>query len=380
MKKHQKHANLKKPAIGNFGRHEFAIMGTPCGNIKTLAYALIEQLKGRKTAYVDADHAAADQSPVPTDKALAAGANLSFTDKINYAQFNYLNQPNGYQQKLAFAEQDIVLINGNHFEGNRQLLVVDSKKPLEKKIDKINNPVAIIRTDDELEISQAINDKFPDIDILPRFHINEVEKIAEFIANQSSIAPLKGLVLIGGQSQRMQENKALIKYHGLPQYEHTHQLLTDLGLPTYLSVRSKQELDMPQIEDRFVGLGPFGAICSAFQEDPDAAWLVLACDLPLLDTQAVKKLIEERDPSKLATAFHNPATNFPDPLATIYEPKAYATMLSFLSIGYSCPRKVLINSDIKEINPDNPQILLNANTPEEKDHIQQRINGLLHQG
>ncbi|MDP5139269.1 MAG: NTP transferase domain-containing protein, partial [Spirosomaceae bacterium] len=132
--------------------------------------------------------------------------------------------------------------------------------------------------------------------------------------------------------------------------------------------RAEQETDisLPTISDKCVGLGPFGAILSAFQTDPNAAWLVVACDLPFVNEAALKQLISNRNSSKIGTAFYNPETEFPDPLFTVYEPKAYATMLQFLALGYSCPRKVLINSDTEVIQPINAQILENINTPEER--------------
>jgi molybdopterin-guanine dinucleotide biosynthesis protein A len=118
-----------------------------------------------------------------------------------------------------------------------------------------------------------------------------------------------------------------------------------------------------------MGLGPFGAILSAFQADPNAAWLIIACDLPFVDKSALSQLISSRNSSKIGTAFYNEVTHFPDPLFTIYEPKAYATMLQFLALGYACPRKVLINADTEIIQPENSRILQNVNTPEERKAI-----------
>ncbi|MEZ4985561.1 MAG: hypothetical protein R2795_11085 [Saprospiraceae bacterium] len=40
-------------------------------------------------------------------------------------------------------------------------------------------------------------------------------------------------------------------------------------------------------------------------------------------------------------------------------------MLEFLAQGYSCPRKVLINSDAQIVNPADTTWLRNINTPEE---------------
>jgi molybdopterin-guanine dinucleotide biosynthesis protein A len=81
------------------------------------------------------------------------------------------------------------------------------------------------------------------------------------------------------------------------------------------------------------------------------------------------QLIQARNPSKIATAFFNEATGLPDPLITIWEPKAYPEVLHFLSLGYSCPRKVLINSNTEVIQPVDPQTLINANSPEEYEQV-----------
>ena len=56
-KEHKKHSDIIKPLLGNFGRNEFAIVGTTCSNIKTLSDAVIKALSAKyKCAYVDADH------------------------------------------------------------------------------------------------------------------------------------------------------------------------------------------------------------------------------------------------------------------------------------------------------------------------------------
>jgi len=51
-------------------------------------------------------------------------------------------------------------------------------------------------------------------------------------------------------------------------------------------------------------------------------------------------------------------------LITLWEPKAYSRMFQFLVQGYSCPRKVLINSDIKLLEAEK-NWLKNVNSPED---------------
>jgi molybdopterin-guanine dinucleotide biosynthesis protein A len=40
-----------------------------------------------------------------------------------------------------------------------------------------------------------------------------------------------------------------------------------------------------------------------------------------------------------------------------------------LSMGYACPRKLLINSDVKVIDATDDRPFTNANTPEERERV-----------
>ncbi|WP_233188638.1 NTP transferase domain-containing protein [Tenacibaculum sp. SG-28] len=161
----------------------------------------------------------------------------------------------------------------------------------------------------------------------------------------------------------MGKDKASLNYHGLPQKEHVKNMLEKCNLTTFFSVANASGKE-DEIVDSFYNLGPFGGICSAFQKDPNSAWLVLATDIPFVDENLVQLLLEERDSSKVATAIKGKNKKFPEPLITIYEPKAYGKLLQYLAQGYSCPRKMLINADVKIIEVDDG-LIRNINTEEE---------------
>jgi len=127
--------------------------------------------------------------------------------------------------------------------------------------------------------------------------------------------------------------------------------------------------ELPSIPDTFFNLGPFGALLSAFRERPDHAWFVVACDYPLLDRGTILQLLTSRNPSKIATAFQSAPNDFPEPLVTLWEPRSYPELLRFLAQGYSCPRKVLINTDVQIIHAENPNALRNVNDPEEMKEV-----------
>ncbi|MBM1106679.1 NTP transferase domain-containing protein [Aurantibacter crassamenti] len=186
----------------------------------------------------------------------------------------------------------------------------------------------------------------------------------------TSIAKLNGLVLSGGKSTRMGTDKGLIEYHKIPQREHLYQLLSEVCAQTFISLRADQEKNTPfgfatiADEDKF--RGPFNGILSAHSFDQDAAWLVLACDLPLIDLPALIELIEARDADKFATAFANEENPLAEPLCAIWEPHALKKAINYLTAGNgSCPRKFLINNDTKLVFPKNKNVILNANSEAE---------------
>ena len=103
------------------------------------------------------------------------------------------------------------------------------------------------------------------------------------------------------------------------------------------------------------------------------AWLIVACDLPLIDSATLDNLVENRDPTCIATAYRSSSDSLPEPLFAIYEPHAVDTLLDFESQGIVCPRKVLISSETHLIDPVNPQALDNVNTPQDYEVILQKL-------
>jgi molybdenum cofactor guanylyltransferase len=183
---------------------------------------------------------------------------------------------------------------------------------------------------------------------------------------------LFGLVLAGGASTRMRTDKALLDYHGQPQLRWAFELAAKFCPATFVSVRADQREDpsragLPQIVDRQPGIGPIAGISAALLEHPQAAWLVLACDLPFLTEGTLQHLIAHRDPRKIATAYRSAHDGLPEPLCAIWEPGAREGVLAYIAGGKQCPRKFLINSDTALLDLPERAALDNVNTREEFD-------------
>ena len=373
---HSKHTRLSRPAFGRFGRNEWAILGTNCGAIRLLAQHLVDALSDRyHCGYVDADHAAADHPVLPG--MLAAGARVEYTDAIGSHRLNVHADWNQHQFRQVFNDADLLLVNGNHHEAARQIVVIDPAKEhsLRKRLEQLTDVRLILLLDSAMQAFDFLQDALPEFDKIPQLHLSDHAGILHFFERemQQSIPLVNGLVLAGGKSLRMGRDKSAMEWHGKPQREYLADLLSERCAEVFISCRAGQEAELQTtyatLPDTFTDLGPFGAILSAFRHAPDRAWLVVASDIPLLDAETLDFLIKNRQPKHTATAFESPFDQMPEPLITIWEPKSYAIMLSFLAQGYSCPRKVLMNSDARIITAPNPEKLTNVNTPEDATRI-----------
>lgn len=180
---------------------------------------------------------------------------------------------------------------------------------------------------------------------------------------------LYGLVLAGGKSQRMGHDKSRIVYHQKEQLIHTAELLQKFCKSVFISRRKKhqaQEGGFEVIEDIVNDRGPLGAIHSAFSYKPGIAFLVLACDLPLMDENTIQLLVNARDIHKMATCLKSPENDFPEPLVAIYEAQIAGSVKEYIDMNYACPRKVLLNNPVKIVELENSDVLMNANTVEQK--------------
>lgn len=177
-----------------------------------------------------------------------------------------------------------------------------------------------------------------------------------------------GLVLSGGKSTRMGKDKRSMDYHGIPQADYLYHLLSKVTTRTFISLRKEQQVSdgLGVIRDGHHYKGPFNGMLSAHDRFPEVAWLVLACDLPLMDLSSLEALVAQRDSNRFATAYASKANPLPEPLCAIWEPRALKDAVRYLNDGAgSCPRKFLLNRDTKLVYPEDGDVLLNANHPED---------------
>lgn len=367
---------------------EISFCGHSGSGKTTLITKLINRFsKSHQVAYHkhDAHSFDMDKEGKDTWKAKEAGASQVLITSED--QNAFITRNSSFQDKLLLDQQlldsDIIIVEGYKNSLKDKILLWKGSEEDEKLLESYLS--------DPKQNLLAIVGKFESSPLphIPYFHRDDVEGIYRFLMNYWKIkirqTPLKALILAGGQSKRMGQDKGKIQYFGKSQTEHLYGLLKEEVDEVYVSCREEQSgedhlKNLPKITDVFPNKGPMGGILSCFEKDPQAAWLVIACDMPYVSRESIRTLVDGRNPFKMATSFYNEEKQWAEPLFTIYEPKAAKKLGTYMAWNKLCPRKVLFNSNIETILPENEQILKNANHPEElltiKKHLMKESGAL----
>ena len=179
------------------------------------------------------------------------------------------------------------------------------------------------------------------------------------------------LVLTGGLSTRMGTDKALIKVDGKTILDRTVNLLSSYSNQVFVSLREDQgqELNRSKYEMLFDEpnlKGPMAGIMSAAKYDAESPRIIVSCDLPLLDDETIKQLLDMRAKDKDASVFSDKEVGI-EPLCAIYEPALLQKLQKNPQIiEKMSPQMTLKKMNINIIEPKNENALYNLNriTPE----------------
>ena len=184
---------------------------------------------------------------------------------------------------------------------------------------------------------------------------------------------LHGLVLAGGRSSRMGQDKAaLVHPDGRTLARRCHDLLIEAGCESVaISIRHDQEIpdgldDLEIVRDPSgESLGPMVGMVSGMRLHPNSDWLVVACDLPRLDVLTLTHLVASKLSDEIFLAYRSEFDGLPEPLCTLYSPAALPVLEEAQAADFRCPRKILIRGNCRLLEPVTPRALDNANTPED---------------
>jgi len=185
-----------------------------------------------------------------------------------------------------------------------------------------------------------------------------------------------GIVLCGGKSSRMGLPKATLPFGAELMLGRVLRLLGDVVEPLVVVAAPSQELpDLPAgtivARDEREGRGPLEGLLAglkAIMEHAEAAY-VTSCDVPLLQLDFVRKMIELLGDRQICVPIEG---GFHHPLAAIYKTNVIPTIEKLLATDRMRPvflfDEVATNRvPVEELRAVDPQLstLMNLNTPDD---------------
>lgn len=185
----------------------------------------------------------------------------------------------------------------------------------------------------------------------------------------SPLPPLRAALLIGGASTRMGRPKALLEWGGRSLAEHVHGALASHVSRVVLvgaGAAPGALAGCDRIDDVAGARGPMAGVLAALRFDARAAWLIAACDLPLVRPEAVAWLTGERAASAVAVMPALRAGRV-EPLLAIYEPAAEPALTALARRGEFSLAALCGAASVRVPRPPDGlhRCWTNVNTPEE---------------
>lgn len=195
--------------------------------------------------------------------------------------------------------------------------------------------------------------------------------------------PVYGLLLAGGESRRMGTDKALLRHNNRTQLEHMVDIVSAVADKVFVSMRQEQGDDptrakFEKIVDRYSNMGPLAGILSAIETEPSANWLIVACDLPNIDSETLLQLVNDAASDAPFVAYKSSYDGLPEPLCALYRPGCLDILRQFAEEGVHCPRKIMLRSSTDLLDLKNPRALDNINTPQDlSESVLESVAGMM---
>ncbi|MBU1057740.1 MAG: molybdopterin-guanine dinucleotide biosynthesis protein B [Proteobacteria bacterium] len=183
--------------------------------------------------------------------------------------------------------------------------------------------------------------------------------------------PLCACLLIGGRSSRMGRPKHLITgENGRTWIDNTVELLAPFAEQVVLSgpgevpAHLNHLVRLPDLPDV---AGPLTGILAAMRWQPAVSWLLVACDMPNINFQALEWLLGQRRPGSWGTVPRLREDGFVEPLLAVYEPQSKYYLETLFLSGCLRISQVARRSNISTpvVPPTLCRAWSNINTPQE---------------
>ncbi|REA57509.1 molybdenum cofactor guanylyltransferase [Dyadobacter luteus] len=188
---------------------------------------------------------------------------------------------------------------------------------------------------------------------------------------------LYGLVVGGGESQRMGKDKAFLTYYEKPQCFHLTDLLKNepaLCEQVFISCNEKQQHLIPAayqpLPDKtaYKSNGPIASLLTAFEKYPGNDFLIVGCDYPLLSIRELRSFLNTIRRESIAATFYNNENKY-EPLIGWYSAQCAPLLMQFYREGNRSLQHFLRQNNAEKYVPEQLETMKSADTPEDYERI-----------
>ncbi|MCS7221758.1 MAG: molybdenum cofactor guanylyltransferase [Anaerolineae bacterium] len=190
------------------------------------------------------------------------------------------------------------------------------------------------------------------------------------------------VILAGGQSRRMGQDKAWLDAGGRPLLVHVAERLQNLAAEVIV-VRAAPTTPLPAlparvIEDRYPGMGPLAGLHAGLSASATSWIFAVACDMPLLHQALIRYLALLRPGHDAVIPY---PTGQPEPLHAFYHRRCLAVIEQALASGQRSVWKLYTRLQVRSVSPleltvFDPDLrsFVNVNTPTEWERVRRLIS------
>ena len=180
------------------------------------------------------------------------------------------------------------------------------------------------------------------------------------------------VILAGGKSSRMQQDKALLPFGGYSSLaEFQYKRLSKIFSKVYISSKkNKFNFEVDVIEDRYKGSSPLVALVSIFEEIEEVEEVfLLSVDAPFVNEKVIDRLYKNNRLVDVAVAQSN---NGLEPLCAIYHRSSLVEAKRALEANQHRIQSLFEKLNVKKVKIEDLSAFINLNYPSEYETAQKR--------
>jgi molybdopterin-guanine dinucleotide biosynthesis protein A len=163
--------------------------------------------------------------------------------------------------------------------------------------------------------------------------------------------PATAIILAGGKSTRMGQDKNMLPINEQPMIEHIYKQLSSFFKQIIISANNTARysfLGATIVQDKVVGKGPLMGIVSALRASNNDVNFVIACDIPEIDISIIKAMLRQIDDYDAVVPKVGPSHY--EPLFAVYRKKALPLLDKALQSGIYGVIDALSSCNVKYVD------------------------------